>query len=140
MRRIRLENANKKIPFVFLTANQSPEEEAACLSMGASDFIPKPIVPAVLEGRISRIMELEEFHQDLQAKVEEKTRQYQELALESIFAIVNIIEAKVIDLKGFERSVCKIGIDSVKPFKRGEVTDSLEDTVCDTRGSTASFG
>lgn len=94
MRRIRLENANQKIPFVFLTANQSPEEEAACLEMGASDFISKPIIPAVLERRISRIMELEEFHQDLQAKVEEKTRQYQELALESIFAIVNIIEAK----------------------------------------------
>jgi len=94
MRRIRMENANRKIPFVFLTANQSPEEEAACLDMGASDFISKPIVPTVLERRISRIMELEEFHHDLQAKVEEKTRQYQELALESIFAIVNIIEAK----------------------------------------------
>ena len=94
MRRIRAEAANRDVPFVFLTASQNPEEEAACLSMGASDFITKPIVPSVLERRISRILELEDFHRDLQAKVEEKTRQYQELALESIFAIVNIIEAK----------------------------------------------
>ncbi len=94
MRLIRAEAANRDIPFVFLTASQNPEEEAACLSMGASDFITKPIVPSVLERRISRILELEDFHRDLQAKVEEKTRQYQELALESIFAIVNIIEAK----------------------------------------------
>ena len=94
MRLIRVEAANRDIPFVFLTASQNPEEEAACLSMGASDFITKPIVPSVLERRISRILELEDFHRDLQAKVEEKTRQYQELALESIFAIVNIIEAK----------------------------------------------
>ncbi|MBR4703908.1 MAG: response regulator [Oscillospiraceae bacterium] len=94
MRRIRTEAANRDIPFIFLTASQNPEEEAACLSMGASDFITKPIVPSVLERRISRILELEDFHRDLQAKVEEKTRQYQELALESIFAIVNIIEAK----------------------------------------------
>ena len=94
MRRIREEPANRSIPFIFLTASQSPEEETECLNMGASDFITKPIVPSVLERRISRILELEDFHRDLQAKVEEKTRQYQELALESIFAIVNIIEAK----------------------------------------------
>ena len=94
MRRIRETPENVGIPFVFLTANHDPEEEAACLNMGASDFITKPIVPSVLERRISRILELEDFHQNLQAKVEEKTRQYQELALESIFAIVNIIEAK----------------------------------------------
>jgi putative two-component system response regulator len=94
VRRIREKPENASVPFIFLTGNQSPEEEAACLNMGASDFITKPIVPAVLERRISRILELEEFHRDLQAKVEEKTRQYQELALESIFAIVNIIEAK----------------------------------------------
>ena len=94
MRRICQKHENKDIPFVFLTANQSPEEEAACLNMGASDFITKPIVPAVLERRISRILELNDFHRDLQAKVAETTRRYQELALESIFAIVNIIEAK----------------------------------------------
>ncbi len=94
MRRILADPANRSIPFVFLTANQDAEEENACLSMGASDFITKPIVPAVLRQRISRILELEEYHRDLEAKVEEKTRQYQELALESIFAIVSIIEAK----------------------------------------------
>ena len=94
MRRIRRKPENESIPFIFLTASQNPEEEADCLNMGASDFITKPIVPSVLERRISRILELEDFHRDLRAKVEEKTRQYQELALESIFAIVNIIEAK----------------------------------------------
>ena len=94
IRRIRETPAGQDVPFVFLTANLNPEAEAECLNMGASDFITKPIVPAVLERRISRILELEDYHRDLQAKVEEKTRQYQELALESIFAIVNIIEAK----------------------------------------------
>ena len=94
MRRIRQDPNNLDIPFIFLTADQSTDTEAECLNMGASDFITKPIVAAVLERRISRILELEDFHRDLQAKVEEKTRQYQELALESIFAIVNIIEAK----------------------------------------------
>ncbi len=100
MRRIRMEKANQNIPFVFLTASQEPDVETDCLNMGASDFILKPIVPKVLERRISHIMELDDFHKDLQAKVEEKTRQYQELALESIFAIVNIIEAKDVITEG----------------------------------------
>ena len=92
--RIQLDPDNNKIPVVFLTANRDVEEEIQCLDMGASDFITKPIVPEILRKRIGRILELQELHDHLQAKIEEKTRQYQELALESIFAIVNIIEAK----------------------------------------------
>lgn len=92
--RIQLDPENKKIPVVFLTANRDVEEEIQCLDMGASDFITKPIVPEILKKRIGRILELQELHDHLQSKIEEKTRQYQELALESIFAIVNIIEAK----------------------------------------------
>ena len=48
-----------KIPIIVLTSEKDAEVES--LTIGASDFIPKPIVPAVLEGRISRIMELEEL-------------------------------------------------------------------------------
>ena len=91
---IRENPANAEIPIVFLTANQSVEEEIQCLNLGASDFITKPIIPAILEKRIGRIIELDDFHKNLQERIAEKTREYQELALESIFAIVNIIEAK----------------------------------------------
>lgn len=82
------------VPVVFLTANQETAEEIQCLNMGASDFINKPIIPGILELRLRRILELDDLQHHLQTAVEEKTRQYQELALESIFAIVNIIEAK----------------------------------------------
>ena len=94
VRRIREDPENAGIPVVFLTGSQSAEEEFQCLNMGASDFINKPIIPAVLDLRIGRILELEDLHRNLQARIEQKTKAYQNLALESIFAIVNIIEAK----------------------------------------------
>ncbi len=92
--RIQRNPANRDIPVIFLTANHDSAEEIQCLNMGASDFITKPIVPEILQRRIGRILELEDLHKNLQAVIEEKTRKYQELALEAIFAIVNIIEAK----------------------------------------------
>ena len=92
--RIRENPENTEIPVVFLTASQSVEEEIQCLNMGASDFITKPIIPAILERRIDRIIELEDVHHDMRAIIDRKTKEYQELALESIVAIVNIIEAK----------------------------------------------
>ena len=94
LRQIQADPENGDIPVVFLTASHDAAEEAECLSMGASDFITKPIVPAILSRRVERILELEDLHRNLQAKIAEKTRQYQDLALESIFAIVHIIEAK----------------------------------------------
>lgn len=92
--RIRGDKSNADIPVVFLTASQSVEEEIQCLNMGAADFITKPIIPAILERRVTRIVELEDMRHNLQNIIEQKTRQYQDLALESIVAIVNIIEAK----------------------------------------------
>lgn len=94
VRRIRENPDDAGIPVVFLTGSRSVEEEIQCLNMGASDFITKPIIPAVMELRINRILEVEELHKNLQKRIAEKTKAYQDLALESIFAIVNIIEAK----------------------------------------------
>ena len=70
---IRENPANAEIPIVFLTANQSVEEEIQCLNLGASDFITKPIIPAILEKRIGRIIELDDFHKNLQERIAGKT-------------------------------------------------------------------
>ena len=82
------------IPVIFLTANQDTKEEVECLKMGALDFILKPIIPEVLERRISRTIELLDFQKHLQEKIDEKTMEINVLAIESIFAIVHGIEAK----------------------------------------------
>lgn len=40
------------IPVIFITSNHGPSEEAHGLSLGAVDFIAKPVNPAVLKARV----------------------------------------------------------------------------------------
>lgn len=94
MRRIRANAAWSHIPIIFLTADSSPETEAQCLSDGADDFIAKPFVPQVMRSRISKILELHDLRDELEAKLEEKTKQLQLVTLNAIMAIAKAIEAK----------------------------------------------
>ncbi len=86
--------ANKNIPVIFLTANQNEEVELDCLNLGASDFITKPIVPEILKRRIGNTIQLEDLQKNLQGKLDEKTQEVENLALQAIWAIVQAIEAK----------------------------------------------
>lgn len=94
MRRIRENKAWKDIPIIFLTADSSPQTEAQCLSDGADDFIAKPFVPQVMRSRISRILELHDLRNELEEKLQEKTRQLELVTLNAVMAIAKAIEAK----------------------------------------------
>lgn len=94
MRRIRENPEWAGIPIIFLTADSSPETEAECLSAGADDFIAKPFVPQVMKSRISRILELHDLRNDLESKLEEKSRQLESVTIDMIMAIAKMLEAK----------------------------------------------
>ncbi|MBQ8305770.1 MAG: response regulator [Blautia sp.] len=121
-REIRKEPENTGIPVIFLTANQDEEAEVECLALGASDFITKPIVPQILERRISNTIALEELQKHLQQKIDEKTQEIKTLALQSIYAIVHTLEAKddvtrghSVRVAGFSRALAvEMGLDDTK--------------------------
>ena len=48
------------IPVLVLTSDSTPEEEAECLKVGATDFVAKPFNPEVLLSRIQRAIALHE--------------------------------------------------------------------------------
>ena len=48
------------IPVLVLTSDNTPEEEAECLKVGATDFVAKPFNPEVLLSRIQRAIALHE--------------------------------------------------------------------------------
>lgn len=48
----------KLIPIIFITALSDPEDEAKGLSLGAVDFISKPISPAVVKARVKTHLSL----------------------------------------------------------------------------------
>ncbi len=46
------DSATRHIPVIFITSNHGPDEEAHGLSLGAVDFIAKPLNPVVLQARV----------------------------------------------------------------------------------------
>ena len=91
---------NQNTPVVFLTADINVENEIKGLNMGAVDFIRKPFVPEVMLNRIARVLQLEELMMDLEKKVEEKTKQIEQISFETIATIASMIEAKDSYTKG----------------------------------------
>ena len=63
------------IPVIFLTSVESRESEEHALSMGAIDYITKPVVAGVLMRRVTLHLELESYRKSLEVLVEKKTKQ-----------------------------------------------------------------
>lgn len=83
LRKIRMMENGKDIPVIFLTADNDTETETRCFKEGAIDFIVKPFVPAVMQSRIGRALELEELRRGLADKLEKKTREVSDIKSKS---------------------------------------------------------
>ncbi|EKO37908.1 MAG: response regulator (CheY-like receiver domain and HD-GYP domain containing protein) [Solidesulfovibrio magneticus str. Maddingley MBC34] len=57
-RRLKADPKTAEIPVIFVTANQAPEDEAHGLSLGAVDYVVKPVSPAVARARVKNHLEL----------------------------------------------------------------------------------
>ncbi|HML56213.1 MAG TPA: hybrid sensor histidine kinase/response regulator [Solidesulfovibrio magneticus] len=57
-RRLKADPVTADIPVIFVTANQAPEDEAHGLSLGAVDYVVKPVSPAVVRARVKNHLEL----------------------------------------------------------------------------------
>lgn len=84
----------RKIPVIFLTADKKTESEAEGFEMGAHDFITKPFDPRIMLNRIRRTMELEGYRQNLQQRLDEKTREVELVMIQAITTVANTIDAK----------------------------------------------
>jgi len=51
-RRLKSEPETRDVPVIFVTSQDSPEEETLGLEVGAVDFITKPVNPAVVKARV----------------------------------------------------------------------------------------
>ncbi len=82
------------IPVVILTGEHDTTIEIACFKAGAEDFITKPYVPEVVCSRISCILELYKLRENLQQRLDEKTRQMENVVLQAITTVANTVDAK----------------------------------------------
>lgn len=82
------------IPVVILTADQNVSLEITCFKNGAEDFITKPFSPEVVRSRIKRILDLKKLRENLQFRLDEKTRQMENVMLQAFTTVANIVDAK----------------------------------------------
>lgn len=79
-RRLKADPETRDIPVIFVTALDKPDDEAHGLSLGAVDYITKPISPPVVEARVRAHLQLtqakkvlEQQNDVLEKRVKEKT-------------------------------------------------------------------
>ncbi|MEN8178358.1 MAG: fused response regulator/phosphatase [Pseudomonadota bacterium] len=84
MRRLRLATDTSDIPVLFVTAMGTETAEIRGLSLGAVDYITKPIVPEVLRARVATHLALLNTRRELETKqrqLQEEKRLIEEIVL-----------------------------------------------------------
>lgn len=72
-RQLKADSATQAIPVIFVTARSSTEDEAYGFSIGAADYLVKPISPPVVLARVRTHLALYSYQRGLEALVEERT-------------------------------------------------------------------
>ena len=99
--RLKASPQHRNIPVIFLSAQQTPQNEAQCISAGAVDYVSKPYVPQVLLSRVQRTLELYDSRERLEAVVAEQandlkqqTKHIDEIQNAMILGMANLIEER----------------------------------------------
>lgn len=100
----------QRIPVIFLTADTKQESELMGLEMGAMDYITKPFAPLVMQQRIARILELDDFRKHLEHLVDLKTEEVEKLFIQAITTITYAVDAKDRYTKGHSVRVAQYAL------------------------------
>ncbi|MDR1472145.1 MAG: response regulator [Synergistaceae bacterium] len=98
----------RDIPVIFITARNDPESEVTGLDLGAVDYISKPFEPPILRKRVEihltmelqrktmehQKRELQNFNDNLQRMVEEKTGSVLELQRAILNTLAEVVESR----------------------------------------------
>ncbi len=100
-RQLKTEPQTRNIPIIFLTAMGEIEDEQKGLSLGAVDYIHKPISPPILKERIKTHLLLKEANEtlksqneELEQRVQKRTQQLVELQDATIFSMAAMAETR----------------------------------------------
>ncbi len=100
-RRIKSDPHARHIPIIFLTAKAQAEDEAFGLSLGAADYITKPVSPPIVLARVRSQLALKassDFLRDkneyLEAEVVKRTREVSAIQDVTIIAMASLAETR----------------------------------------------
>ncbi|MCL2243540.1 MAG: response regulator [Treponema sp.] len=89
---LKTDNALKRIPVIFITAENDSESEL--LSAGAVDFINKPFLPEIVKLRVRNQIELKNYSDSLEQMVAEKTAEATKTLDNALQGLANVIEKR----------------------------------------------
>jgi putative two-component system response regulator len=84
--------ATQRIPVIFVTARSSPKDEAHGLSLGAVDYIPKPLNNPIVLQRVATHLALSSQTRQLEHLVAERTRELSTGRLQILQRIARALE------------------------------------------------
>ncbi|HYD59654.1 MAG TPA: two-component system response regulator [Noviherbaspirillum sp.] len=100
-RRLKAAPETADIPVIFLTSRIQPEDEELGLSLGAADYITKPISPPIVLARVATQLNLVKARQllkdqnrHLEHLVDERTRQLMQMQEATILAMASLAETR----------------------------------------------
>jgi putative two-component system response regulator len=100
LKELRKSPESRNIPVIFLTARAEPEDIALGLKLGGVDYITKPFHGAELRSRVLNHLELHKYRMNLEATVEERTRETELLKDIIIVAMGELAEHRDTDTGG----------------------------------------
>jgi diguanylate cyclase (GGDEF)-like protein/PAS domain S-box-containing protein len=85
LRRIKANPAVQDVPVVIVSSESDVANIAACIKLGAEDYVPKPFDPVILEARVSACLERRSlrkqeraYQAELERRIAERTKALQE--------------------------------------------------------------
>ena len=84
IRRLKADPLTRRIPVLFITAKESPEDEQKGFDLGCVDYITKPISAPRVRARVRTHLALHDQNRALEAAVRDRTRELQETRLQII--------------------------------------------------------
>lgn len=91
-RRLKADPVTANIPVIFVTAKHDVSDEERGFSLGAADYIIKPISPPLVRARIRNQIALYDQNRQLMEKVRERTKALQESQLRIIHHLGRAVE------------------------------------------------
>lgn len=93
-RRLKANSNSHDIPVIFLTGMDDEKNEVLGLSLGAVDYITKPISAALMKARVKNHLELKRHRDHLEELVAERTRELARTQEITIYCLASLVEAR----------------------------------------------
>lgn len=138
-RQLKANEQTAHIPVIFLTAKTETEDEAHGLTLGAADYLTKPVNPAILLARVKNHLQLKaqaDFLQDknrfLEQEVRRRTQEVTQVQDVTIMVLASLAETRDSDTGNhIRRTQFYVRALAEKLRDEGEYQDLLTDQYID---------